>query len=254
MDRSRRRVATELAGTVLGCVLVSAALAIIWVARGTVRRDLYVSELGAAGEPTAGWFRTALLLVVVGGSLIALAARDIRSAAPILRLWTPAISLWVGCGFFFVASQVTCTADCPLPVGPTFTWQDFVHTTVAVLAFSAACWGMLQTSFMRDNRMLAAVSLACGCAVAVVAGTGGILSLARFQAVLGSRLELTATTVAIGWLVILGAFLAARLARALVPRDASFGRYARAIATETGISREPAGGGVVGQVEVGGSG
>jgi len=254
MDRSQRHLAAELAGTILGCVLVSAALAIIWVARSTVQRDLYVSELGAVGEPTAGWFRVALLLVVVGGSLIALAARDIRSAAPILRLWTPAVSLWVGCGFFFVASQVTCTADCPLPVGPTFTWQDFAHTTVAVLAFSAACWAMLQASFMRDNRMLAAVSLACGCAVACVAGAGGILSLARFQAVLGSRLELVATTVAIGWLVLLGAFLAARLLRELVPRDAGSGRYGRLIAARTGISREPAGGGAVGQVEAGGPG
>ncbi len=241
MARSQRRLIAELAGTALGCVLVSAALAVIWVARSTVHRDLYVSELGAVGEPTAGWFRVALLLIVVGGSLIAFAARDIRSAAPILRLWTPAISLWVGCGFFLIASQVTCTKYCPLPVGPSFTWQDFVHTTVAVLAFSAACWAMLQTSLMSGNRMLAAVSLACGCVVAVVAGVGGILSLARFQAAFGSRLELLATTVAIGWLVLLGAFLVARLARLLAPRSASFGRYERLITVKNGISRRAAG-------------
>ncbi|MEO6943541.1 MAG: hypothetical protein ABI053_02400 [Lacisediminihabitans sp.] len=222
LDRAQLRVATELAGTVLGCLLVSAALAIIWVARSTVRRDLYVSELGAVGEPTANWFRTALLLIVVGGSLIALAARDIRSAAPILRLWTPSISLWIGCGFFLIASQVTCTAQCPLPVGASFTWQDLAHTIVAVLAFSAACWAMLQTSFLSGHRKLAVSSLACGSLVAVVAGTGGLLSLARFQAVFGSRLELLATTVAIGWLVFLGAFLVVRLARQLVPRASSY--------------------------------
>lgn len=252
MDRSPRRFAMELAGTAVGCLLVSAALAIIWIARSTVQRDLYVSELGAVGEPTAGWFRVALLLVVAGGSLIALAARDIRSVAPILRLWTPAVSLWVGCGFFLVASQVTCTANCPLPVGPTFTWQDFVHTTVAVLAFSAACWAMLQVSFASGNRMLARFSFACGCLVAVVAGVGGILSLARFQAAFGSRLELIATTVAIGWLILLGVFLAAGLIRSRVPRGASFGRFGRLIATKSGISRESAG--IVGGVETGGPG
>ena len=50
-----------------------------------------------------------------------------------------------------------------------------MHTVVAVLAFSAACWAMLQTS------------------------------------------------VAIGWLVMLGVFLAARLVRMLVPGGDVFG-------------------------------
>ena len=54
----------ELAAAVIGCVLVAAALAIIWGARLTVTRDLYVSELGAEGEPTAVWFEAALLLML----------------------------------------------------------------------------------------------------------------------------------------------------------------------------------------------
>lgn len=206
----RDRLRVELLCAITGSIAVGLALAIIWVARVSVRRDVYVSELGAVGEPTARWFQAALLLVVFGGCLVAFAARDIRSAAPLLRAWTPAVSLWVACAFFLIASQVTCTARCPLPVGPTFTWQDFTHTTVAVLAFSAACWAMLQVSFRSGNRMLARASLAAGLAVAVVAGAGGILSLARFQAGFGSRLELVATTIAIGWLILLGAFSAAR--------------------------------------------
>jgi hypothetical protein len=128
------------------------------------------------------------------------------------------VSLWIGCGFFLVASQVTCTAGCPLPVGPTFTWQDFIHTTVAVLAFAAACVAMLQISLSKGSRMLAGFSLAAGLAVAVIAAAGGVLSLARFEANFGSRLELLATTIAIGWLVVLGAILAIRLAR--MPRAA----------------------------------
>ena len=205
----RRRV-VELAGTFLGSAFVLAALVIIWVARLEQDRDLYVSELGAAGQPTAHWFEGALLLIVAGGSLIAYAARGIRSRVPLLSVWAPAVSLWVGCGFFLIASQVTCTSGCPLPVGASFTWQDLIHTVVAVLAFAAACFGMLQVSFAVGHRSLARLSRGAGVAVAVIAGAGGILSLARFQADFGSRLELTATTIALGWLLTLGVMMALR--------------------------------------------
>lgn len=203
----RRSLDAHLA--LLGCVLVAAALVIIWGARVTVPRVMYVSELGATGEPTAEWFRAALLLIVAGGSLIAWTGRRIRTVAPLLRAWTPAISLWIGCAFFLVASQVTCTARCPLPYGPSFTWQDFIHTSVAVLAFAAACWAMLQCSFAIGHRALRRFSLASGIAVAVVAGVGGILSLARFGTDVGSVLELVATTIALAWLGVLGGSLVA---------------------------------------------
>ncbi len=190
--------------SIFGCTLVVFALGIIWAARLSVPRELYVSELGATGEPTAGWFRAALLLIVAGGSLIAWVGREIRTLAPVLRAWTPAVSLWIGCAFFLVASSVTCTEGCPLPYGPSFTWQDFTHTSVAVLAFAAACLAMVQTSFALGHRTLRSFSLACGIAVAVVAGVGGILSLARFGTNVGSVLELVATTIALGWLGVFG--------------------------------------------------
>ena len=194
----------------VGCLLVAAALAIIWGARLTVTRDLYVSELGAEGEPTAVWFEAALLLIVAGGSAIGWAGRRVRSSVSVLRAWTPAISLWIGCAFFLFASQVTCTSGCPLPYGSTFTWQDFLHTLAAVLAFAAACWAMLQTSFAREHGLLAGLSLATGILVAVIAGTGGLFSLFRFQAAFGSRLEFVATTIAIGWLIVFGVVTAVR--------------------------------------------
>lgn len=204
------RRSAELAGTLVGSVFVLVALVIIWVARVSQGRDLYVSELGAAGQPTAHWFEGALLLIVVGGSLIAYAARGIRSRVPVLSVWAPAVSLWIGCGFFLIASQVTCTSGCPLPVGASFTWQDLIHTVVAVLAFAAACLGMLQVSFAVGHRSLARLSLGAGMAVALIAGAGGILSLARFQVDFGSRLELAATTIALGWLLTLGLMMALR--------------------------------------------
>lgn len=202
----------DVAAAAGGSSLVAIALAIIWIARSTVDRELYVSELGAQGEPTAGWFQFALTLIVVGGAAVAWAGRHVRSSVRILAAWTPAVSLWVGCALFLFASQVTCTSGCPLPYGDTFTWQDFLHTLAAVLAFAASCWAMLQASFSREP-VLSWVSLAMALLVAVIASTGGLFSLLRFQATLGGRLEFVATTLAIAWLMVFGAVVALRAAR-----------------------------------------
>ncbi|MBH0117330.1 DUF998 domain-containing protein [Salinibacterium sp. NG253] len=202
--------AIEGFSAVVGSVAVGIALVVIWASRLMVPRELYVSELGAEGEPTAAAFEVALLLIVVGGSAVAWSARRVRAWPPLLSFGSPALSLWVGCGFFLIASQVTCTSGCPLPYGPSFTWQDFTHTLAAVIAFAAACWAMIQTSFAREHRVLARMSLITAVAVAVIAGTGGLFSLFRFQVVLGSRLEFVATTIAIAWLIILGTVIAAR--------------------------------------------
>jgi hypothetical protein len=213
----------EVVASIAGCVLVTAALVILWAARLSVPRELYVSELGAEGMPTAAWFEVSLLLIVVGGSAIAWAGRRVRSRVRVLRAWAPAVSLWVACALFLFASQVTCTAGCPLPYGDTFVMQDFLHTLAAVLAFAAACWAMLQSSYARDHRVLSVFSGTTGVLVAVIAGAGGLLSLFRFQQELGSRLEFVATTLAIAWLVVFGSVLAARLvtsARRPAPRSA----------------------------------
>ncbi|WP_010205569.1 DUF998 domain-containing protein [Salinibacterium sp. PAMC 21357] len=202
--------AVEGYAAVLGSIAVGVALVLIWMSRLAIPRELYVSELGAEGEPTAAAFEIALLLIVLGGSAVAWAARRVRAWPPLLAFGSPALSLWVGCGFFLVASQVTCTSGCPLPYGPTFTWQDFTHTLAAVIAFAAACWAMIQTSFAREHRILARMSLITAIAVAAIAGTGGLFSLFRFQTVLGSRLEFVATTIAIAWLMMLGTVIAAR--------------------------------------------
>lgn len=195
---------------VAGSIAVGVALVLIWMSRLAIPRELYVSELGAEGEPTAAAFEIALLLIVAGGTAVAWAARRVRAWPSLLSFGSPALSLWVGCGFFLLASQVTCTSGCPLPYGPTFTWQDFTHTLAAVIAFAAACWAMIQTSFAREHRVLARMSLITAIAVAVIAGTGGLFSLFRFQVVLGSRLEFVATTIAIAWLMMLGTVIAAR--------------------------------------------
>lgn len=202
--------APEGYAAVVGSIAVGVALVLIWMSRLAVAREVYVSELGAQGEPTAVAFEVALLLIVGGGSAVAWAARGVRAWPPLLAIGSPAVSLWVGSGFFLLASQVTCTSGCPLPYGSSFTLQDFTHTLAAVFAFAAACWAMIQTSFAREHRVLARMSLVTAVAVAVIAGTGGLFSLFRFQVVLGSRLEFVATTIAIAWLIMLGIVIAAR--------------------------------------------
>lgn len=217
-----RRATLDVVTSLLGAGLILAALVLIWVARfefgGT---DVYVSELGGTGASTARQFETALLLVVAGGALVAFAGKDVRSRIRILAIWTPAVSIWIACGFFLVASQVTCRAGCPLPTISPFDWQDFTHITCAVLAFVAACVAMLQTAFAVDHRVLARFSLTIAISVAVISGLGGILSLARFDTEVGGYAEFTATTLAIAWVIVYGAAIAIDRVRDQRPRDDS---------------------------------
>jgi hypothetical protein len=217
-----RRDAVDVVASVTGALLITGALVIIWVSRvqfgGT---DVYVSELGATGASTARQFEIALLLVVAGGALVAFAGKDVRSRIRLLAFWTPAVSIWIACGFFLAASQVTCQAGCPLPTFSPFDWQDLTHITCAVLAFVAACLAMLQTAFAVDHRHLARFSLTVAIAVAIISGLGGILSLARFDTELGGYAEFTATTLAIAWVVVYGAAIAIDRARGQRVRGAA---------------------------------
>jgi hypothetical protein len=212
----------DVATSLLGAALVATALVLIWVARFQFgHSDVYVSELGATGASTARMFEVALLLIVAGGSLVAFAGKDIRSRLRVLALWTPAVSIWISCGFFLVASQVTCRYGCPLPTLSPFDAQDFTHISCAVLAFLLACWAMLQTSFAHDHRVLRGFSLTMAIAVGIISGIGGILSLARVVTVLGGAAEFAATTLAIAWVVVYGIVIAAGRIRAQRPRGAS---------------------------------
>ena len=200
--------ATVRALLVLAAVAVAAGLGLLLSARVAAGRFIYVSELGADGEPTAWAFRWALMLIAAGAIVVAASSTHLRSRVRVLSAWAPSLSLVVAGVAFAVASQVTCTTGCPLPVGSTFTWQDFSHTVVAVLGFAAACVAMLQIATARDHPGLARLSLFSAVSVAVVAGAGGILSLARFMTQLGGVLEFVATTLALMWLAALAVALA----------------------------------------------
>lgn len=205
----RDHPALDRTAAAAGTLLVLASLAIIWVARSTVARDLYVSELGAEGEPTAAWFERALLLLVAGGLLIAWAGRRIRSRAPVLRWWPPSLSLAAASGLFLVASQVTCTSGCPVPrFGPGLSWQDLGHVSAATLAFALAAWTMLQCAFAVGHPAIRRFSMVAAVGVAVISATGGLMSVFDFYASVGSRFEFVATTLGIAWVAVYGVALA----------------------------------------------
>lgn len=194
----------------LGALSVLGSLAIIWVARVSVPRELYVSELGADGEPTAAWFEQGLLLLVAGGLLIAWAARGLRARPRLLALWRPAATLAVASALFLVASQVPCTSGCPVPrFGPDLSWQDLVHVSAATLAFAAAAWAMLQCAGAEGHPALRRLSLVSALSVASIAAAGGLMSVFNFYAWLGGRFEFVATTIGIAWVAVLGIALAA---------------------------------------------
>jgi hypothetical protein len=89
-----------------------------------------------------------------------------------------------------------------------------VHTGAAVVAFAAACVAMLQAASASRGRALRLLSAVCGIAVALIAATGGVLSLAGVATDLGGVLELVATSIAIAWLVVFGATTASEAMRA----------------------------------------
>jgi hypothetical protein len=194
-------------------VLAGAGLCLIWAARVIANRFVYVSELGAEGEPTAEVFRWALTFVAVAAAIVALCAPRLSPRVRWLTVLPPAVVLAGAAVAFGVASQITCTASCPLPVGPAFTWQDLIHTSAAVLGFAGAAFVMLQVAADRRFRRLARFSLIAAIAVAVIAATGGLLSVFRFGTQVGGVLELVATTIALLWLVVLAAVLAVDTAR-----------------------------------------
>lgn len=204
-----------------GVLAVIAALAILAGVRLSVPRDAYVSELGADGEPTAGAFRVALLLVVAGGAAVAVAGRGIRSRPAVLRWWPPSVTLAASSALFLVAAQVPCSPGCPVPYGPLFTWQDFTHTTAATLAFVAACWAMLQCAFAVGHRVLRGISLGSAIAVAVTSATGGLMSLFGFYANEGSRLEWVATGIGLAWMAVFGTVVAFGPREPAAPRDSA---------------------------------
>lgn len=193
----------------IGSIGLALALILLWTSRASIPYEVYVSELGAPGMATEHIFEAVLLLIGAGGLLIAWAGRGIRSRARVFRWWSPSLSLVLASGFFLVDSQVTCTTGCPVPVGASFTLQDFVHTSAAVFAFAFASWAIMQCAWAVGHPALRRISAFAAIAVAGASTLGGLLSLFRFETVWGSWCEWAATTIGLVWIVVFGVVLAA---------------------------------------------
>jgi hypothetical protein len=194
-------------GLAVAALLTAAGLAIIWSARLSADRYLYVSELGAEAEPTAQVFRLGLTSIAVSAALVAVCMPRLSPRGRLFSAIPAAAVLGVSALAFGVASQVTCTRYCPLPVGDAFTWQDLIHTVCAVIGFVGASFVMLQVATDTRFRRLARFSAAAAVSVAVIAGIGGLLSLLQFGTRFGGILELVATTIALLWLIGLAVLL-----------------------------------------------
>jgi hypothetical protein len=187
----------------MGTLCVVGGLVMIWAERLTVPYPVYVSELGARGAPTAGPFAVALLLIAAGGFSIAVASGHIRSSARWLDRWAPAVTLGFAAVCFVLASQVTCSANCPVPlIDPRSTPQDLIHTVSAVIGFAAACFAMLQVGFSRRLPRVSWLSRMSCLAVAAITIVGGLLAIVRVGADVGAWLELIGTSVAVGWIAV----------------------------------------------------
>lgn len=190
-----------------GSALLLASLITIWSIRLGTDAEIYVSGFGATGRSTALVFNTALAGVGIGGLLISLAAR--RLVAPAAALAAFCWCLAIASLSFVGASRITCTLGCPIPFTDGAPWQNAVHVGLACLGFGLAIIAILISSRLGSLPRRLMWPTVIG--VAIPAATGGILSLLGLAVGLGGWLELVATTVALGWLIVAGLWIAVSL-------------------------------------------
>lgn len=183
----------------LGAALALAALAGIWVLRSAAGRTLYVSELGGDGEATAVGFAWALAAVAAAGLLLG-GSRVLAPLAPVTRasLLVGGCLVLAGVGFA-VATAYPCTSGCPVPGSMEHTVRDTVHLTAAIAGFALVSIAMLTEAIAGRRRRDRAIAWGALVGVAVVAGIGGLLALARVALAFGAWCEFFAMSIAILW-------------------------------------------------------
>ncbi|WP_430592241.1 DUF998 domain-containing protein [Humidisolicoccus flavus] len=191
--------AREQAVAVVSIVLLMAGCAVIMAARLQYVGSAYISEVGSAGVPTEHIFRDGFTLLVIGIALAGFSLRHERSSVSVFSRWSAGVTLWVAAAALGIASGVTCSMYCPTPFNPAFAIRDVIHISSAVIGFAGGCWAMLQlaTSPRRSLRIASVVSAVL---VAVISGTGGIMSLASWNTHIGGNLEFIAAGLAMLWL------------------------------------------------------
>lgn len=237
-SRSRRTL------RLVGAALLAAGVTIIWLSRLASHTDVYLSEMGASDAPAPLLFNSALLMIALGGALVALGRVGIWSRVRWLAAWSISATLLFACFSIAIASRVTCSPGCPVPFTSGSSAADFVHTLFATLGFAAVGFAIIQAAYARALRPLFAVSIASGVLIILASGLGGLLSIFRFHADLGGWLELAAATVALLWVIVFALVKVAVPGSAAPPAGAP---APEAVAVSTGlrpmarIDRAPAG-------------
>ena len=191
-----------------GALAALIAVILIWSARASHEDPPYVSGLGAPGEPTEEVFRVALTLVGLSGILVGLGSWGSRAG----RIAGAGALALTAAGLCFVGAAATpCTPGCPAPSSALFTAQDFAHLVLAITGFVLACVAMLLFAFR--GRAWAVLSCTAASLVAVIAGTGGLLSLADTATDFGALCEYIATSIGIAWLIATGLVSSVQLSR-----------------------------------------
>lgn len=182
-------------------LLVVSGAAIMVSQRAHYDRWYYISEFGAEGLPTEADFKLGFSVLAAGILLAAWPLRTIQHTAAGKKL---AIVPWITAALagicFIVASQVNCTENCPGIANPEATMRDQLHVWIAIFGFVFGCLTMLLVAVARSGRMRVVTIVAAGL-VAVISGTGGILSLAGSTTEVGAILEHVATGVGLLWLL-----------------------------------------------------
>ncbi len=114
-----------------------ALLLLAWRRAGSPGIDVYLSQLGASGQPGAGPYRLAVLCVGGATALVAVA----------WRLRAPAVGaagfLGLSAAMFVVSASVPCAPGCPIPVRDGLsTLPNLVHFSVSGAAFALAVAAM----------------------------------------------------------------------------------------------------------------
>jgi len=173
--------ATGLAGGALMAVGV-AALPHPWTTG-------YVSQAGAPGATNAAYYRAGVLLLAITLILLGLV---------LLGLAMTRLALIAGGVLATVSSQVTCTANCPLPPFEHTTAQDLVHAATSIGAIGLSTLAMLLIAVIDKDR-LTRIGFAI-CAPIELALAVTLLAVGRSE--ITAVLERVAVLAVLGWIVV----------------------------------------------------
>jgi Protein of unknown function (DUF998) len=149
----------------------------------------YVSQAGAPGAANATYYRGGVLLLAITLVLLGLV---------LLGPATSRLVLIAGGVLATVSSQVTCTANCPLPPYEHSTAQDLVHAATSIGAIGLSTLAMLLIAVIDKDR-LARVSFAI-CAPIELALAVTLLAVGRSE--ITAVLERVALLAVLGWTVV----------------------------------------------------